>query len=107
MSIITQQETPLELIALENCSLLKISAENYNLLTQTKFGSIIRLLTAESSFVDKQKQQIELLTKNATERYCILLNKFPGISNRIAQQHIASYLGITPQSLIRIRKSLD
>lgn len=107
MSLITHQETPLELVALENCQLLRITADNYHKLTQLKFGGIIRLLTAESSFVDKQLQQIELLTKNASERYSILHAKFPEISQRIAQQHIASYLGITPQSLSRIKKSLD
>ena len=42
--------------------------------------------------------------KTAEERYKILLNKFPNIYNRVAQKYIASYLGITPQSLSRIRK---
>ena len=59
--------------------------------------------SAESSFVEKQQQQIELLTKTAEERYRILQTKFPNIHQRIAQKHIASYLGITPQSLSRIR----
>jgi CRP-like cAMP-binding protein len=58
------------------------------------------------SFVSKQQQQIELLTKSAKERYIILLQQFPNIQNRIAQNHIASYLGITPQSLSRIRRQL-
>ena len=35
-------------------------------------------------------------SKSAKERYEILLKQFPNIQNRIAQNHIASYLGITP-----------
>jgi len=60
-------------------------------------------MTAEASFVEKQQQQIELLTKTAEERYRILQKKFPDIHQRIAQKHIASYIRITPQSLSRIR----
>lgn len=60
-------------------------------------------ISAETSFIEKQKQQIELLTKTADERYKILQEHFPNIEQRIAQKHIASYLGITQQSLSRLR----
>lgn len=105
MSLITAQPTPLQVVALEVSEMLRMSVKDYHTLTQKSVGSIIRLLTAEMAFVDKQQQQIELLTKTAEERYKILLTRFPNISNRIAQNHIASYLGITPQSLSRIRKT--
>ena len=104
MSFFTNQPTPLQVVALENCEMLRISASNYNILTQTTVGSSIRIIAAEVAFANKQQQQIELLTKKAIERYEILLQKFPDIYNRIAQNHIASYLGITPQSLSRIRR---
>jgi CRP-like cAMP-binding protein len=106
MSLVTNQPTPLEVIALESAEMLRMSAYDYHLLTRKTVGSVIRLILSEISFVDKQQQQIDLLTKSAKERYRILLQKFPGISNRIAQNHIASYLGITPQSLSRIRKEI-
>jgi CRP-like cAMP-binding protein len=106
MSLLTRQPTPLELRALEPSELLRMRIEDYDRLTKKSVGSMIRLLSAESSFVDKQQQQIELLTRTAEERYEILLARFPGIANRIAQKHIASYLGITPQSLSRIRKQI-
>ncbi len=107
MSLITQRPTPLQVIALEHSEMLRMTASDYKLLTQKSVGSIIRLISAEMSFVDKQNQQIELLTKTAEERYKLLLETYPDISNRIAQNHIASYLGITPQSLSRIRKARD
>lgn len=103
MSLLTSKPSPLKVVTLEDSKMLRMTASNFNLLTQKSVGSIIRLVAAESSFVEKQQQQIELLTISATERYNRLLDTFPGIQNRIAQNHIASYLGITPQSLSRIR----
>jgi CRP/FNR family transcriptional regulator, anaerobic regulatory protein len=104
MSILTKQSTPLQVVALENTLVLRMTASDYDMITQEPIGKILRLVAAEMSYVGKQQQQIELLTKSAKERYEILLKQFPDIKNRIAQNHIASYLGITPQSLSRIRK---
>lgn len=119
MSLLTKQPTPLQVVALENTKMLRMSASSYDYLTlQTVAittntneklnihpeGMVLRLVAAEMTFVGKQQQQIELLTKSAKERYEILLKQFPNIQNRIAQNHIASYLGITPQSLSRIKR---
>lgn len=46
------------------------------------------------------------LTENATERYIHFRKLFPYLAGRIPQKHIATYLGITPESLSRIRNSL-
>jgi CRP-like cAMP-binding protein len=105
MSMLIKQTTPLQMMALENTEMLRMTKEDYDILTQESMGKVLRLVAAEMSFVDKQNQQIELLTKTAKERYEIMLQKFPNIQNRIAQNHIASYLGITPQSLSRIRRA--
>jgi CRP-like cAMP-binding protein len=105
MSFLIDKATPLQLVALETSKMLRMGEADYRNLTKKSVGSVIRLISAETSFVEKQQQQIELLTKTAAERYRTLLKRFPNISNRIAQKHIASYLGITPQSLSRIRKN--
>ncbi len=106
MSLLTKQESPLQVLALEDSQMLRMTVSDYDLITQEPAGKVLRLVAAEMSFIGKQQQQIELLTLSAKERYLILLKQFPAIQNRIAQQHIASYLGITPQSLSRIRKQL-
>ncbi len=103
MSLITSKPSPLETIALEKTTALQISSSNIAKLKQSQFGNILFLLGAENSFVEKQQQQIDLLTKTAEQRYEILMQKNPVIIQRIAQKHIASYLGITTQSLSRIR----
>jgi CRP/FNR family transcriptional regulator, anaerobic regulatory protein len=103
MSLLTKEPTELEVVALEKSKMIRISSTNFYNLSRKSVGQIIMQMTAEASFVEKQQQQIELLTKTAEERYKILYTKFPNIHQRIAQKHIASYLGITPQSLSRIR----
>lgn len=103
MSLLTKQPTELEVVSLEKSEMIRISSSNFHKLGSKPVGQIIMRMTAEGSFVEKQQQQIELLTKTAEERYRILQAKFPHIDLRVAQKHIASYLGITPQSLSRIR----
>lgn len=104
MSLITEQASPLETVAIEKTTALKITASNIAKLKKSPFGKILFLIGAENSFVEKQQQQIDLLTKTAEQRYIELLKKNPKIVQRIAQKHIASYLGITTQSLSRIKK---
>jgi hypothetical protein len=47
-----------------------------------------------------------LISQDATTRYLEFLNKFPNTANRSPLSYIASYLGITQQSLSRIRKNI-
>jgi len=58
-----------------------------------------------NSIVEKQQKQIDLLTKTAEQRYEELMNENSQVIQRISQKHIASYLGITTQSLSRIRNN--
>lgn len=63
-------------------------------------------LLAELFFIYAQSRMEELLFNNVEQRYTKLQKEQPEILNRIALFHIASYLGITSQSLSRIRKRL-
>lgn len=60
-------------------------------------------MVAESLFLKKAKREYELLALSAEERYELLKRTYPNIEESIPQYHIASYLGITPVSLSRIR----
>ena len=102
MSMITNTTTPIETRALENCKALRISRIKIDDLKQTLKGAHLFLIGAESSYVEKQKQQIDLLLKSPEERYLDLINQYPE-SNNIPVKYLASYLGVTPQSLSRIR----
>ncbi len=61
---------------------------------------------AESMFISKEKRERELLMLSAEERYRLFLGQYKHLENRIPQYHIASYLGITPVALSRIRRRL-
>jgi CRP-like cAMP-binding protein len=61
---------------------------------------------AEFYFVDKEQREIEIVLLDAEKRYQIFLQQYPGLSQLIPQYHIASYLGVTPTQLSRIRRKL-
>lgn len=54
----------------------------------------------------KLQRENTFLTCNATERYQIFKKEYPNLIDRIKQSYIATYLGITPESLSRIRRTL-
>lgn len=106
MSLYAEAPSPVETIALENCEMLRISRENIQQLKATEIGKLLFLVAAENDYVNKQQQQIDLLLKTAEQRYLDLQERRPDIILRLPQKHIASYLGITTQSLSRLRRNL-
>ena len=54
----------------------------------------------------QQKRIIQLLSSSAEERYIEFIKLYPNLAQRVPQKMIASYLGITPESLSRVRKEL-
>ena len=56
--------------------------------------------------VDKEKREIEIVMKEAAERYADFITAHPRIEERIPLHYIASHLGITPTQLSRIRKKI-
>ncbi|MBI9075249.1 MAG: Crp/Fnr family transcriptional regulator [Desulfatibacillum sp.] len=57
-------------------------------------------------FLEKECRERSLLMEDAAARYLSFLEGNPGLADRISQYHIASYLGISPVSLSRIRSGL-
>jgi len=74
--------------------------ENYN--NWQKIGRRI----VEEMFVRSQKRIYNLITKTAEEKYLNILNNKPDLIKNVPLQYIASYLGITSQSLSRLRKKI-
>jgi len=60
----------------------------------------------ENTLQEKLLRENALLSMSATERYLDLKRRIPNIEERVSQTHIASYIGITPVSLSRIRRAL-
>jgi CRP-like cAMP-binding protein len=58
----------------------------------------------EKGFCIKEKRERELLLLDAEKRYNLFITEFPNLENRVSQQIVASYLGIQPESLSRLRR---
>lgn len=65
---------------------------------------MLRIL--EQQWIKKERHDIRMVTNDATANYLIFRQEYPGLENQIPQYHIASYLGITPIQLSRIRARL-
>ncbi len=85
--------------------LLEKSAREQLLNTCPKMERFFRL-QIESGFVAAQQRIVDSLADSAEERYLKFIRTYPKLFEQVPQNQIASYLGITPQSLSRIRKEL-
>lgn len=70
-----------------------------------RFETISRAIV-EAEFAEQKKQLNSYITDSPEERYLKLLKSRPDIFQRVPQYHIASYLGVKPESLSRIRKRI-
>jgi CRP/FNR family transcriptional regulator, anaerobic regulatory protein len=94
----------LDIDALEDTVVLRIT---YNDLIDLyvkapKFDRIFRVLL-ENHFMQQQDRIGQLFSSTAEERYQLFLETYPHLLNRLSQVQIASYLGVTPEFLSRIR----
>ena len=94
--------------ALEDARLLVFSYENWQTLLASH-GSwkdlLIRML--EKGYGAKERRERELLLLDAEARYQNFCNEFPMLVDRVKQHQIASFLGIKPESLSRIKKNVS
>ena len=68
------------------------------------FDKFWRLLNQNFN-LSQSERILNAISMNGAERYKALVVKYPKIESRLAQKHIASYLGITPVFLSMIRRS--
>jgi CRP-like cAMP-binding protein len=94
--------------ALEKTQLLLLrKTDLYGLYEENpKFERFGRLM-AEQAYLGVRKRNTDLLNLSPEDRYLELLAKRPKVIERVPQHYIASYLGIKPQSLSRIRKRIS
>lgn len=77
-----------------------------DLYENSKVGNYIGRISAEQLYLRKAQREISLLSFSAEERYLNLLKSYPEYILHIPLKYIASYLGITPQALSRIRRQI-
>lgn len=106
-SFITQQAAVENIQAMESSVLWKISKEKLTEL-MNRFHEVERLVrtTYETYYLRLEERFVNAQFKSATERYEQLLQQSPHILERVSLGYIASYLGISPETLSRIRARL-
>lgn len=108
LSFLQQKPTVIKTEALEDTVLWSISFSDLNMLySANQTGLRIGKAISEILYTKKQDEQINLLTKSPEERYNSLIKERPEIFQRTPLKIIASYLGLTAESLSRIRKRIS
>ena len=106
-SFLTQKASVIYSVALENTELLSIYYKDLTeLYVRSNKGIWLGKSIAEQLFIQRQQLQIDFLTLNAEERYQKLLAEKPEIIQNVSLKHIASVIGVTPESLSRLRKKI-
>lgn len=99
-----RKPSELNIDALEDTMVFQISYDNLIALyiQVAKFDRIFRVLI-ENSFVTLQNRLLQNISSTAEDRYNSFIEVYPHLSNRLPQTQIASFLGITPEFLSRLR----
>jgi CRP-like cAMP-binding protein len=90
--------------ALTDSTTIVIDHKKYQKLVETDvFWLKVSQAFAHNLLMKKFEKELQMLTLSATERYQLLQRQYPKLEQLVPSYHIASYLGITPISLSRIR----
>ncbi|NBB22991.1 cyclic nucleotide-binding domain-containing protein [Runella sp. CRIBMP] len=106
-SFIMQVPATFNVQAIEDCVVLELPYENLETLYENvpKMERYFRILT-QRAFVSFQQRILQNISMTAEDRYLAFLKKYPKIELRIPQRLVASYLGISPEFLSKIKKRL-
>ena len=106
-SFITQIPSLYRLETLTDTSLWSISYNDLQYVySNTNVGNAIGRFYAERLYLIKSKREQALLYESAEQRYLNLFTDRPNLIKEIPLKYIASYIGVTPQALSRIRKRI-
>ncbi|MCD0489923.1 Crp/Fnr family transcriptional regulator [Pedobacter sp. MC2016-14] len=108
-----QQRFDAEIISSEyiqaetDCKLLVFSKKDWDEIGNTIVSwKEIENLILKNCLLKAIERRSPLVSEDATNRYLLFNQHFPGLVNRVPLSHVASYLGITQQSLSRIRRNV-
>lgn len=104
----SEQPTTQSIDALEDCELVLISKSAHDELLRTmpKYETYIRLLITDA-YMALQKRTLNMISMSLDDRYKAFIDIYPSIAQRVPQHMIASYMGLSPETLSRIRNRIN
>lgn len=106
-SFLTRTPSTYQIETLTPTTLWRLSYRDLTeIYAKTAVGNAIGRHAAEKLFLKKSERELSLLSETAEERYRNLFTEQPHLVRHIPLKYIASYIGVTPQALSRIRKRI-
>lgn len=107
-SFLLQTPSAYQVETLSATVLWRLSYEDLqDVYTNTAIGNLVGRHASEDLFLKKSKRELSLLNDTAEQRYLNLFTEQPHLLKEIPLKYIASYIGITPQALSRIRNRIS
>lgn len=104
------EQTPSNMFieSLEDCELLILDHKSKAMLYEKipKFETLFRLLIQRSLFT-LQRRFHSLVSQTAEQRYLAFIEKYPQVLQRVPQNQIARYLGVSPEFLSKVRSTIQ
>ncbi len=93
--------------AVTDCKLLIFSKKDWDEISNSILDwDVISAKIEKKCLINSIEKRSPLVSGDATTRYLSFMEEFPNLVNRVPLSYVASYLGITQQSLSRIRKNI-
>jgi|SRR5690606_33820008 len=107
-SFLTGEQATYNIDAIENSELLLISKASHEELLRTlpKYETYTRLQLT-GAYIAMQRRLTSIISLTLEERYTYFTSLYPDIVQRVPQHMIASFMGLTPETLSRVRKRLS
>lgn len=106
-SFFSEKPSKLFIEAIESSTVLQIEKKDLlKLYTDSlRFNRNFRVII-ENKYLELQNRVLQNISSTAEERYTAFIEQYPHLSNRLPSTQIASYLGVTPEFLSKVRKTL-